>query len=419
MHADSVRILVADDDARHRAVLAGVLATRIPCEVLEASDGAQALETALREPRPRVLVLDWMMPKLTGTQVCRLVRKSPWAIQPQIVFYTARTRREELWDCLAAGADDVLTKPCAPDLLVARIGLALRRDHMQSASKPLRDALYGAAREREGELIVRSGSRSGKVLFSDGKLGWVHFDDGQGSVLDALSVEAGLDPEVAQALLEECRRTGTGLASTLASWGIVDGLQLRNVMRTWLRNKIGSLAALEHPEVLFAPGRQRCSPELLFELDELLDPESPASRGVTEGTIEQSPSLIPAAGWAGAFVGGAEQSPFASRVLGQLMAADGIAGAVILDAETGRLLGTAGRDLDPDVAWNLLNTATLVGKSEPVESVVVAAHRHFHCAALWRGEKSYMIYATFRASETTLAGARLSLLALKPVDEAL
>src|SRR5690606_7569345 len=122
-----MRIVVADDDPVSCKLLEHVIQTRTEHEVIAVSDGERALELALREPAPDILILDWMMPVLSGTEVCRRVRQQALAVQPYVLLITAKNRRDEVIEGLSVGADDLISKPIPPDFLVARLRLACRR----------------------------------------------------------------------------------------------------------------------------------------------------------------------------------------------------------------------------------------------------------------------------------------------------
>src|SRR5690606_37746196 len=101
-----MRIVVADDDPVSRRLLEHVISTRTKHDVLSIADGDQALELALGDPTPDVLVLDWMMPTLSGVEVCQRVRRQPMSVQPYVLLITAKNKRAEVIEGLSAGADD-------------------------------------------------------------------------------------------------------------------------------------------------------------------------------------------------------------------------------------------------------------------------------------------------------------------------
>ena len=90
-------------------------------DVVTASDGITAVESILAEGGPRLLLLDWMMPELSGPEVCQAIRTRADTGYVYIILLTARDSKDDLIAGLEAGADDYLTKPCNPEELRARL----------------------------------------------------------------------------------------------------------------------------------------------------------------------------------------------------------------------------------------------------------------------------------------------------------
>lgn len=116
-----IRVLVVDDEKNLVKLLRDYL-EREGFEVHEASDGVAALEAA-RRVAPDLVVLDWMLPGLDGTQVLGELRRCSDAY---VIMLTARSEEVDKVVGLSAGADDYLTKPFSPGELVARIRAMLR-----------------------------------------------------------------------------------------------------------------------------------------------------------------------------------------------------------------------------------------------------------------------------------------------------
>ena len=120
---DEPLVLVADDDDDVRELVVFRL-ERAGYEVITASDGAEALEVALSR-RPRVCLIDVMMPKLDGYQVTERLRASDELPDVAILLLTASVQEASVEKGFAAGADDYIKKPFSPAELVDRVAAAL------------------------------------------------------------------------------------------------------------------------------------------------------------------------------------------------------------------------------------------------------------------------------------------------------
>jgi DNA-binding response OmpR family regulator len=116
------KILVVDDD-RKTVDLIRLYLEREQHQVLIAYDGREALEIA-RQRAPSLIILDWMLPKVDGLDVCRVLRAES---NVPIIMLTARSTEEDKLLGLDLGADDYVTKPFSPRELVARVRVVLRR----------------------------------------------------------------------------------------------------------------------------------------------------------------------------------------------------------------------------------------------------------------------------------------------------
>jgi two-component system alkaline phosphatase synthesis response regulator PhoP len=120
-----VKVLVVDDEKDITALVAYHL-EREGFRVLQAHDGLQALELVRRE-RPSLLILDLMLPHLSGLDVCRRLRKEPDTARLPILMLTAKAEETDKVLGLELGGDDYLTKPFGPKELVARAKALIRR----------------------------------------------------------------------------------------------------------------------------------------------------------------------------------------------------------------------------------------------------------------------------------------------------
>ncbi len=116
------RLLVADDDAAQLRLALHIVRS-LGFEVYSAADGVQALRQ-IREHRIQLAVLDWMMPELSGVDVCRELKNLPWLTHSIIV--TAHGTTADLAPALEAGASDYVVKPFKPEELCARLQVGAR-----------------------------------------------------------------------------------------------------------------------------------------------------------------------------------------------------------------------------------------------------------------------------------------------------
>lgn len=117
-------IVVADDDDDIRGLIKFTLERR-GYTVVEATDGVEAVAEAHRV-QPQLVLLDVMMPRLSGIEACRLLREDPMTKDIPIVFLSAKGQQAEIEQGLKSGAAGYLVKPFAPKDLAAYVGEKLR-----------------------------------------------------------------------------------------------------------------------------------------------------------------------------------------------------------------------------------------------------------------------------------------------------
>jgi len=116
------KILIADDEANIRLLVRSTLEDEDMYQILEAADGQEALDQ-IRASGPEIVILDLMMPRVSGLDVLEELRKHPPKRQPVIVVLTAKVNEEQR--ALAAGADEFLRKPFSPLQLMDAVEKAL------------------------------------------------------------------------------------------------------------------------------------------------------------------------------------------------------------------------------------------------------------------------------------------------------
>ena len=123
------KILVVDDEAKIVDVVKSYLLSR-GYSVIGAYNGSEALLSCEKE-KPGLVILDWMLPDISGEEVCRALRQKSTV---PVIMLTARAEEENILEGFAFGADDYVTKPFSPRQLVARVEALLRRSEIASPS---------------------------------------------------------------------------------------------------------------------------------------------------------------------------------------------------------------------------------------------------------------------------------------------
>lgn len=120
---DKMKILVVDDESRMRKLIRDFL-EREGYRVVEAGDGLEALDRFYEDKDIDLIILDVMMPRLDGWQVCKEVREHS---RVPIMMLTARTEEQSELKGFELGVDEYIAKPFSPKILVARVGALLKR----------------------------------------------------------------------------------------------------------------------------------------------------------------------------------------------------------------------------------------------------------------------------------------------------
>ncbi len=159
-------VLLVEDEAALVTLLRYNL-EREGFRLVDARDGEEALVLA-KEERPDLVLLDWMLPLMSGLEVCRQLRRAPETRDTPIILLTARGEEADKVRGLDSGADDYITKPFSPAELVARMRAVLRRAQPALANETLQfDDLemdLAAHRVRRGERDVHLGPTEFRLL---------------------------------------------------------------------------------------------------------------------------------------------------------------------------------------------------------------------------------------------------------------
>lgn len=147
---DRPRILIVDDETFYLSVLSEML--EADYEVSTAKDGEQALKRLAGGPLPNLILLDWMMPGLSGMEVCQHIKNNPQTRHIPVIFLTIKSEIEDEISGFEAGAEDYIRKPMSPPIVMARIETHLQFQRIRRELEQANTALEQAVTERTREL---------------------------------------------------------------------------------------------------------------------------------------------------------------------------------------------------------------------------------------------------------------------------
>lgn len=130
---ERLKILVVDDESRMRKLIRDFL-VKNGYEVLEAEDGEKAVDLFLSVKEIALIILDVMMPKMDGWEVCREIRKNS---KVPIIMLTAKSSESDELKGFELGIDEYISKPFSPKILVARVEAVLRRSNAAASEEVL------------------------------------------------------------------------------------------------------------------------------------------------------------------------------------------------------------------------------------------------------------------------------------------
>ena len=135
------RILIADDNAANRELLEAYLA-QVDCDIELAVDGQDTLDKTIAF-KPDLILLDVMMPKLSGFEVCRKLKDDPQLSKIMVLMVTALNELGDIERAVKAGTDDFLSKPVNKIELLKRVELMLRLKDTTDELERLRSYIQG------------------------------------------------------------------------------------------------------------------------------------------------------------------------------------------------------------------------------------------------------------------------------------
>ncbi len=127
----ATKVLVIDDEEDYRIIIQDVLQAA-GFEVRLARDGEEGLRM-VKESRPDVVLVDWMMPRMDGEKFCRAMRAEPGLKELPVLMLTVKQTADEELEALHFGVDDFVVKPFRAPELLARVRAALRRSQAGAA----------------------------------------------------------------------------------------------------------------------------------------------------------------------------------------------------------------------------------------------------------------------------------------------
>ena len=161
-----IQVLVADDEPNQVELLAHTL-QQAGFAVITANDGAAAAAVA-ESAQPDIAILDWMMPEMSGIEVCRQLQTKGATKHIPIIMVSARGETPDRTHGLDSGADDYITKPFSPQELVARVKAVLRRARPELTGEVLEFAdvkLFPSQKRVErGGVMVKLGAKEFGLL---------------------------------------------------------------------------------------------------------------------------------------------------------------------------------------------------------------------------------------------------------------
>ncbi len=126
-----MKVLIAEDDMTSRMILESILKKWGLIPVIT-SNGNQAWEIMKNKDAPKLAILDWQMPGMTGVEVCQKIRALNVSNPPYLIVLTSKDEKKDIVKALDAGANDFISKPYDNDELHARINVGRRMAHLQS-----------------------------------------------------------------------------------------------------------------------------------------------------------------------------------------------------------------------------------------------------------------------------------------------
>ncbi len=161
---DKLKILVVDDESRMRKLVRDFLVKK-DFEVLEAPDGEAALDIFYAQKNIALIILDVMMPKMNGWEVCREIRETS---KVPIIMLTAKSDESDELLGFELGVDEYISKPFSPKILVARVEAILRRTGQFSPEDVL--TVGGISLDKAAHTVTLDGTKDVEMSYKEFEL---------------------------------------------------------------------------------------------------------------------------------------------------------------------------------------------------------------------------------------------------------
>ncbi|HNN91448.1 MAG TPA: response regulator [Pseudomonadota bacterium] len=433
---DLMRVLVVDDDLLNLEFMAELLRSR-GYDVLTAPDGETAWALLQESHAPRMLVIDWLLPGMSGPELCRRVRAQRSTEPAYIILVTGHNPSERLHEGLAAGADDFLAKPYHPKILLSHVAVGIRQlASNRSVSTRLLRCLQEATHLGQCDVTVRAPEVSGRICFCDGAVVWADLSNDPESFYDRLLHECGGSLGRVLPLLQRDDGYVQDSSSERMAMNLAEFAELRSAVRSWVKRKVAQILRLSVIDISVIPVTRR-SPfplDIAMPLEEVL-PDSLTSAAVlvetgsssgqfssTDGR-ESRPSRPPGAfnretddvAWRQTFPEVVStQAPRLRELLNQLMTVRGAVGAAVLQLHQNGCLARVGRlvEISPllgalHVVKELYVPGQEIGSAtDATPELIVTSSAEHHLLHVVPGSAPIAILLVLNAKTSTLAMAR-------------
>lgn len=399
-----MKILIADDDPLCTRALERVLRQN-HYEVVTARSGSEAWDVLKRPSSPPMAIVDWMMPGMTGVDLCARVRLEADTIYRYLILVTGRAEPGAAVQALNAGADDLIGKPWVPEEVLARVQAGQRVvSRAQSSAHVFKAVLDEALRSAGGEVVVRSGDDVGRVFVHEGRIAWASLSSSQESFHDVLRSRVAIEPGEWQSLVRACQSDRLNVFEALIHWGLAERDSVTACLRSFIARRLRDMSHLPNLSALFLPGARPYSTELLVAphelpaLDSSLPPrQSPAPAPLAPATEGASVSSMRAA---------------AARDLQPLFEINGALVVALIDLDSSDLVWLASDRVENVEALLRTQSRALrgLGGDDPASEMMASAGGVWHMLVRLPQRDHLCLYLALKHGTTIPAMARLKLL---------